>query len=326
MPIKKKHEWADRFNYKWHSNPSTPDAWAFFDKAVLRVQRGKAFAILKGEIDGNREAAEKVLQQSAYYKDAIGQTQFNDNPNMVSGRAVQQYTDLLLVEDASPSEAYADAINLLHGFQGGDWRDTEKDARIIANRERLYYDANGKRSKEPTHSEFQLVCENAGEGIREAMRGSNRIIGEIDLKGDLIGCDLPYFGKPDYGEGRCELKTQWDQQADTDNPRANSLPKKIKAPHMTQLAGYWHLSGIVPKIVYANRLGFVVLEPTEDELNWALGDIIAASRRREMLMQAAHDVKDLLRMCDPRFGDSFVWRDIHPDVLKEAKKLFGGFS
>lgn len=326
MGIKRNTDWADRYNYRWHSNPSTPDSWVFFDKGVLRVQRSKAFSILKGETDGDTEAAEDILRKGGYYKDCIGQTQFNDNPNMVSGRAVQQYTDLLLTEDASPSEAYADAINMLHGFQGGYWRDTEKDARVIENRERVYFDADGKRSKEPTHNEFGLVCENAASGIRDAMQGANRIIGEIELFGEIPGCDLPYFGKPDYGEGRVELKTQWDQAADTDNPRANSLPKKIKAPHMTQLAGYWHLSGIVPKIVYANRLGYIVLEPTEDELNWALGDIVAASRRREMLMQASGDIRELLRLTDPRFGDSFVWRDIHPELLTEAKKLFGVMS
>ena len=323
MGLKGSTAFADRFNYRWHSNPSTPDAWTFFDKAVQRVQRDEAFKILRGETEGDTSWAEKILDQGAYYKDAMGSTQFTDNPNMVSGRAVQQYADRLLVDEVSPSDAYADAINLLHGFRGGDWRDTEKDARIIENRERLYYDAEGKRSKEPTHNEFGLVCENAAAGVREAMQGANRITGEIELFGPLPGCELPYFGKPDYGDGRCELKTQWDQAADTDSPRANSLPKKIKAPHMMQIAGYWYLSGIVTRIVYANRLGYVVHEPTEEELDRALGDIASACKRREKLMKVADDVQDLLRLTDPHFADSFVWRDVHPEVLMQAKKMFG---
>ena len=316
-------KFADRFNYKWHSNPSTPDAWAFFDKGFIRVQRDKAWSILRGDVDGDEIWARQFLKDNAYYKDSQGSTQYTDNPNMVSGRAVQAYTDMLLCDDATPGEAYAEAINVLQGFQGGHWRDAEKDKLVIENRERLYFDAEGKRSKEPVQSEFQLVCENASEGIREAMQGANRIVGEIDLFGSLPHCELPYFGKPDYGEGRVELKTQWDVNAHTDNPRANSLPKQIKAPHMTQLAGYWHLSKIIPRIVYANRLGYVVLEPTEDELRFALNDIIRACKRREKLMKVADDLPDLLSLTDPHFADGFVWRDIHPDILRKAKQLFG---
>ena len=316
-------QWADRFNYKWHSNPSTPDAWTFFDKAILRPMRDKAWRIIVGDEQGDEQWAREVLKDAGHYKDVLGHTQYNDNPNMVSGRAVQAYTDMLLVEDASPNEAYAEAINVLQGYKGGHWRDQQKDDLWIANRERLYFDAEGKRSKEPVQSEFALVCENAASGIKEAMSGANRIVGEIDLFGSIPHCELPYFGKPDYGEGRVELKTQWDQAAHTDNPRANSLPKKIKAPHMTQLAGYWHISKIVPKIVYANRLGFVILEPTLEDLQYALHDISMACRRREKLMKAADDAVELLNLTDPHFADSFVWRDLSPSVMRKAKELFG---
>tara|TARA_R100001015_G_C4594776_1_gene150034 strand:- start:123 stop:1139 length:1017 start_codon:yes stop_codon:yes gene_type:complete len=321
----KKTGWADRFNYKHHSNPSTPDAWTFFDKAYLRVQHNKAWQILTGKIKGDEQEARKILRDSGHYKDCLGLSQYKDNPNMVSGRAAQVYADRLLVDDASPNEAMGDAINLLQGFQGGHWRDADKDNLIIAHRERIYYDAEGKRSKKGdlVQSEFSLVCDNAAQGVREAMQGANRIIGEIDLFGHIPHCQLPYFGKPDYGEGRVELKTQWDQAADTDSPRANSLPKKIKAPHLMQLAGYWHLSKIVPKIVYANRLGYVILEPTLDELQFALDNIVQACKRREKLMQVADDLPELLSLTDPQFAESFVWRDLNPDILIKAKQLFG---
>jgi len=143
------------------------------------------------------------------------------------------------------------------------------------------------------------------------------------LRGKLPGCELDYLGFGDYQEGAVELKTQWDTSVDTDKPRANSLPKKIKAPHLMQLAGYWHLSKIVPKIVYANRLGYVILEPTIDELQFGLDNIVQACKRREKLMQVADDLPELLSLTDPQFAESFVWRDLNPDILIKAKQLFG---
>ena len=105
MGIRKK-DWADRFNYKWHSNPSTPDAWVFFNKAIIRPMQEKAWQIIVGDVDGDEAWARQVLKDLGHYKDTQGLTQYNDNPHMVSGRAVQVYTDLLLVEDASPNESY----------------------------------------------------------------------------------------------------------------------------------------------------------------------------------------------------------------------------
>ena len=322
MGFKSNANTFSRFNFNWHSNPSTPDAWAFFDKAVLRPERNKAWAVIRGDEVGDVEEAQRILRMHAHYKDAIGSTQYTDNPNMVSGRAAEHYGTMMLVEDATPGEAYADAINLVQGFQGGDWRDVEKDQRMIANRERIYFNAEGKRSKEPTHSEFQLVCDNVVQGLREATAGANRITGQHRLEGKLDGCELPYLGFGDFQEGTVELKTQWDQASDTDNPRANSLPKQIKAPHMTQLAGYWNINKRIPKIVYANRLGYVVLQPTEDELHFALNDIKVACRRREKLMRVADSIEDLLSLTNPQFADSFVWRDLHPEIKRKAKLMW----
>ncbi len=55
----------------------------------------------------------------------------------------------------------------------------------------------------------------------------------------------------------------------------------------------------------------------------ALQDVIAACVRREKLMMVTENTEQLLKLCDPHFGDSFVWRDLHPDVLRRAKKLAG---
>jgi hypothetical protein len=75
--------------------------------------------------------------------------------------------------------------------------------------------------------------------------------------------------------------------------------------------------------VYANRLGYVILEPTLDELQFGLDNIVQACKRREKLMQVADDLPELLSLTDPQFAESFVWRDLNPDILIKAKQLFG---
>jgi len=66
-----------------------------------------------------------------------------------------------------------------------------------------------------------------------------------------------------------------------------------------------------------------VFEATIEQLEYALQDVIAACVRREKLMMVTENTEQLLKLCDPHFGDSFVWRDLHPDVLRRAKKLAG---
>ena len=122
--------------------------------------------------------------------------------------------------------------------------------------------------------------------------------------------------------GKVELKTQWDGKAYTDKPAANSLPSDIKEPHLYQIAGYWHLSGIIPKIVYANRMGYRVFEPTQEQLEFGLTRIIEACRRRERLMLAADTTEKLLRLTDPQWSHIFGWKDMNPELLHRAKKIW----
>ena len=245
---------------------------------------------------------------------------------MASGRAVEYYFDLCLIDYMTVTEAFREALNLLGSLQTGSWTDQEKTKAQIAGRLmprhklKEYVDTFGNKR---TLNEFELVCEHAHMGLQEAMQGANRITGQTELRGKLPGCQLDYLGYGDYQEGAVELKTQWDSGVDTDKPRANSLPKDIKHPHLMQIAGYWHITGKIPRIVYANRLGYRVFEATIEQLEYALSDVIAACVRREKLMMVTENVEQLLKLCDPHFGDSFVWRDVHPDVLRQAKKLAG---
>ncbi len=320
--------WATKFNYEWHSQPSQPDGLKFFEKSHLRVQRDAAWKILTGDVDGDKDYAKSILDHDhGYYKDYLGHTQYSDNPNMCSGRAAQHYCDLVLLEDATPGEAFADSINVLEGFKGGHWRDKDKDKAIISNRTLVRYTSEGSIPKKKdgesttTSSEFERVCNNAVDGIREALAGANRITGEVNLMGYLPGLDLPYNGKPDYQEGRLELKTQWDRNADTDNPTANSLPSKITPAHMLQISGYYKLSGILPRIVYANRLGYRIFEPTEAELERCVMELIFHCKRREMIMADAEKDGELWMRTNPDFSN-FMWRDMNPTLLKQAKNLF----
>jgi len=319
--------WAHKKGYYHHSNPSTPDYYTFFQKGVLRPARSKALKVLSGETDGDKGQSKAILDAAGHYKDYLGKSQFNDNVNMASGRAVEYYCDLCLLEDASPNEAYREALNVLTSLQTGSWIDQDKTAAQIEGRQKIRFGADGKapRKKDEVaeRCEFELVCENALAGLREATAGANKIVGQTELRGNLPGCQLPYLGYGDYQEGAVELKTQWDTAVDTDQPRSNSLPKAIKPPHLMQVAGYWHITGKIPRVVYANRIGYAVFEATIEQLEYALQDIIAACMRREKLMMVTENVEQLLKLCDPQLKDSFVWRDQHPDVMRSAQVLAG---
>ena len=319
--------WAHQKGYYHHSNPSTPDYYTFFQKGVLRPARSRAMKVVNGETEGDKGQSKAILAAGGHYKDYLGKSQYNDNINMASGRAVEYYCDLCLLEDAAPNEAYREALNVLTSLQTGDWIDQAKTAAQIEGRQRIRFGADGKATRKkddiPERCEFEMVCENAVAGLREATAGANKIVGQTELRGTLPGCQLPYLGYGDYQEGSVELKTQWDTAVDTDAPRSNSLPKAIKPPHLLQIAGYWNITGKIPRIVYANRIGHVVFEATIEQLEYALTDIIAACMRREKLMMVTENVEQLLKLCDPQFKDSFVWRDQHPDVMRSAKVLAG---
>ena len=91
---------------------------------------------------------------------------------------------------------------------------------------------------------------------------------------------------------------------------------------MTQIAGYYHLTKKMPTIVYANRGGYKIFSPTEDELQEALQLIFESCQRRERLLKAADNVEDVLRLCDPQWNGLFGWNDMNPEVLLNAKKIW----
>jgi len=305
--------------YFHHSNPSSSDGQTFWNKCRKRVIVNKAWSILKGEIKGDRDLASQTIEEY-----------FDSNVKMHSGKIVQDICDKHLLDDIPYAVALKQGYEKLREYKIPAWRDHAKETAELEHKEKLLYslkEVKGemvwKKSDEGTASEMDLVAAHAIEGLKEAQskNGLNRLEAEVDLYKPLPGCDLMYNGKPDYSK-MIELKTQWDGNVHI-SPRSNSLPQEIRPAHMTQIAGYWHLTGkTIPTIVYANRVGYRIFTPSEDQLQNALAFIIESCQRRERLLKTAKDVEDLLRLCDPQWGAMFGWKDLNPTVLNNAKKIW----
>jgi len=301
--------------YKHHSNPfNAGDAKVFYDKLILRPDRSKAWDLIKS---GKKEEGDLILYEHGHYQDHLGNHIYTDAPPMLFGRAVQYYCDLVLIEDASPAEAYREAINLIQGYKSPHWRDAaEEQMKIDDVVNGVNFNEFGERPRgkdaELNSTEFELICKNAIEGMREATKGANRISGEEELGGKLNGCNLPYLGFADYQGGGVELKTKWGRKP----------PEKLPYNYLTQLAGYWHFSGIQPKLVMSSRYGYKIYSPSIEELENALRAVISACQRREALLYSSSRKDHLLRLTEPNFEGDFRWNGMNPLHIKNARKLW----
>ena len=61
---------------------------------------------------------------------------------------------------------------------------------------------------------------------------------------------------------------------------------------------------------------------TEEGLIATFNWVVAKCRIREYQLKNSENVQDLIQGIEPDFSHMWAW-DIHPDVLKEAKKLWG---
>lgn len=317
MSFIKYPEWAERHNFFHHSNPSMPDGYTLWNKCKVRADVNAAWKIVKKEIKGDIQKAQHIIDINK-----------NENPNMTSGVVVQEYCDDILLNGINEKEAYRNAVAKIQGFKPLEWHNVDQEAATIKHRTEPKYalktykgEPAYRKDAEGDFCELELVCKHALEGLREASEGINQLEGEINLFKAIPGSELQYNGRPDYHQ-RIELKTKWDQMAYSDSPKANSLPKEPIKSHLTQIAGYWHLSGQLPTIVYANRNTYTVFKPSEDELRVALDFLMEACSRRERLLKVASNTEELLRLCDPQWDHMFAWKDLHPEVLSEAKKIW----
>jgi hypothetical protein len=312
-----------RHNYFHHSKPSNPDGFTFYQKCIVRPALKAAQSVIADKRDGDKKQAQHLIDLHGVYIDGRGKQQSGDKPVMCAGRAAEDYCTDILVNDANPADAYSDAVNYLHGFHGGSWRNAATDKREIDHKLNPRYTTKGTvPKKDADHCELELVCRNALDGLREAMAGANRITGQKKLTGKFDDVELRYLGYADYQEGGVELKTKWDRRADSDKPSANSLPNEITFDHLMQIAGYWHITEIMPTIVYANRLGYRVFKPSLEQLQAGVTAIVEACRRRERLLAAAPTTEELLRLCDPQWEHAYLWKGMAPELVDQAHKIW----
>ena len=322
---RKSKEFAHRHNYFHHSKPTLPDGFTFYEKSVVRTEHEAAKSIVAGKQSGDKDAAQRLLDMHGDYIDAAGKPQSGDKPVMCAGRAAENYCTDIMVYDVAPAEAYKNAVNYVQGFTGGSWRDHEADKREIDHKFNPKYTDKGTVAKADAHNcELELVCRNALDGLREAMVGANRITGQKKLTGKFDDVQLSYLGYGDYQEGSVELKTKWDRRADTDKPTAASLPTDITFDHLMQVAGYWHITEVMPTIVYANRLGYRVFKPSLEQLQAGVAAVIEGCKRRERLLAAASTTEELLRLCDPQWDHAYLWKGMAPELVHNAQKIWRG--
>jgi hypothetical protein len=74
--------------------------------------------------------------------------------------------------------------------------------------------------------------------------------------------------------------------------------------------------------VYANRLGYRVFTATDEQLEFGFARLLEASRRREALLRFSSSIAEVLQLCEPQWSHPFVWRNLHPQIIQEAKKLW----
>jgi len=81
-------------------------------------------------------------------------------------------------------------------------------------------------------------------------------------------------------------------------------------------------------IVYANAKDYRVMHADNSDrlasegLQAALNHITAKCAIRENILKSADSVEQMLRLIEPDFSHMWAW-DMRPEVLNEAKKLWG---
>jgi|TARA_B110000305_G_C19390508_1_gene614581 hypothetical protein len=298
-------EWAANKNYLWHSNPeSRPICRTYFDKCIIRPKVNYCYQVLKDELKGDKAEAS---QQIDLYN--------NDAAKMMAGRTIQTLADDYLINKKADTieDAIGAGAELFNEYKPRTWDDGKDERQHELNRD-----------------SFSSVLKNALEGIQEAQvqLGLNTLTGETEIMASVPGLALPFNGRPDYS-GCIELKTTWASVANTKSgKRSASLPTQPSWSHLCQVSGYWFYTKRPQALVYSNETTYRIFTAencerlTEEGLAATFNWVAAKCRIREHQLKSAESVNDLIKNIEPDFGHMWAW-DIHPEVLKEAKQLWG---
>ena len=305
-------DWAIRHNYFHHSNPRNKDrAKDFFEKSHVRPLVAKAFAVLKNAVASETEKIEARGVLSRLYEG-------RSSANMEAGRAVQTATDMALVPD-----------------QQGKTYDMAEATRAGVDQLASYKAKNDddELRREQYLIELPKVVEHAVKGLREAMAGDNRILGEMQLLDTLPGCALPHNTKPDYAN-RGDLKTKWSRPSTRAKSgwQAGSLPNTLTGMfdmnNVYQAAGFWALNGHRPPfIVYANASDYRVFTPEnapelrDDYLHDVVADLAMREKTTENILRTARSKHELFSLVSPDWR-AMYWNE-PVTFIQEAKKFWG---
>ena len=292
-------------HYFHHSVPNKPLCAVMHDKCVVRPERNQCYLILSGEAAGDKNLARQRLIVLN-----------NDNAKMAGGRITQTGTNMHLIEGKEINEVIRHCASLFDEFKPRTWDQGQDEAQL-----------------EVVRDEYTDVLRNAIKGVEAAHKqlGLNRIEGESEIFASLPGLKLKYSGFPDFSQ-RVELKTKWSSVSDKtkSGKRATSLPSTPDWPHVWQVAGYWHGTGLPQTIVYANAREYRVFNSqncerlTDESMAAALNMMIAKLAVRENLLQITKgkSIQDMLRLIEPDFSHHWAW-DMHPALVEQAKHLWG---
>tara|TARA_B100001094_G_scaffold315932_1_gene356527 strand:+ start:5665 stop:6675 length:1011 start_codon:yes stop_codon:yes gene_type:complete len=312
-------DWAKIHQFKWHSNPASKHfSKTVFDKSFIRPQTDKAWKLLnESKIDEQkiRKQAFNIIDKYSY-----------DSAPMCLGRTVQTICDARLLP--------LDELQRI--YQTKDRKEIEDTARHEMDVYQPYaYATNDELKAKACFEALDDTVHHAMQGLEHAFQllGLNQWEGETDVFMELHGIELPYYFKPDF----CNLIELKIRSPRLNPPRKDgsrtwskgSIPKTPYAGWLNQVSAYNSYFNRQPVIVCANNVENKVYHPEngdwmleQDHLNNTMQNIVQDLKRHEHILRKSDNLEELVQMVIPDW-DHISWSSMNPEVLDEAKLLFG---
>jgi len=312
-------DWASKHHFKWHSNPASKHfSKTVFDKSFIRPQTDKAWKIMKETQPSDREVRNQAMSLIEKYE--------YDSAPMCLGRTVQTICDARLL----PQD------ELIRIYDTPNREEIEFDARQrMDTYEPFIYSTNDELKAKACFEALDGTVDNAIQGLEQAfkMLGLNQWEGETDVFMELHGIELPYYFKPDF----CNLIELKIRSPRLNPPRKDgsrtwskgSIPKTPYGGWLNQVSAYNSHFNRQPVIVCANNVESKVYHPEngdwmleQDHLNNTMQNIVQDLKRHEHILRKSENLEELVQMVIPDW-DHISWSSMNPEVLDEAKLLFG---